>query len=67
MLSVAEYLDLVLASVNELPPMELPISEVNGCVPVFAPDHDGVTNFVSVSGLNQATVVPDKFNERFGT
>jgi len=32
MLSVAQYLDLVLDSVNELPPMELPISEVNGCV-----------------------------------
>ncbi len=32
MLSVAEYLDLVLDSVSELPPMELPISEVNGCV-----------------------------------
>jgi molybdopterin molybdotransferase len=32
MLSVAEYLDLVLDSVSELPPMELPISEANGCV-----------------------------------
>jgi molybdopterin molybdotransferase len=32
MLSVAEYLDLVLDSVSELPPMELPISDANGCV-----------------------------------
>jgi molybdopterin molybdotransferase len=32
MLSVAEYLDLVLDSVSELPPMEMPISDVNGCV-----------------------------------
>jgi molybdopterin molybdotransferase len=32
MLSVAEYLDLVLGSVNQLPPMELPIADVNGCV-----------------------------------
>jgi len=32
MLSVAEYLDLVLDSVSELPAMELPISDVNGCV-----------------------------------
>ena len=32
MLSVAQYLDLVLDSVHELPPMELPISDVNGCV-----------------------------------
>ncbi len=32
MLSVAQYLDLVLDSVTELPPMELPLSEVNGCV-----------------------------------
>ncbi len=32
MLSVEQYLDLVLASVHELPPMELPISDVNGCV-----------------------------------
>ena len=32
MLSVSEYLELVLGNVSELPPMELPISEVNGCV-----------------------------------
>ena len=32
MLTVAQYLNLVLDSVAELPPMELPISEVNGCV-----------------------------------
>lgn len=32
MRSVAEYLDLVLDSVSELPPMELPISDANGCV-----------------------------------
>ncbi len=32
MLSVAQYLDLILDSVTELPPMELPLSEVNGCV-----------------------------------
>ena len=32
MRSVAEYLDLVLDSVSELPPMEMPISDVNGCV-----------------------------------
>jgi molybdopterin molybdotransferase len=32
MLSVAEYLDLVLDSVSELPPMELPIADANGCV-----------------------------------
>jgi len=32
MLSVTEYLDLVLSSVSELPPMELPISDANGCV-----------------------------------
>jgi len=32
MLSVAEYLDLVLESVSELPPMELPIADANGCV-----------------------------------
>lgn len=32
MLSVAEYLDLVLDSVSELPAMEMPISDVNGCV-----------------------------------
>ena len=32
MLSVAEYLDLVLDSVSDLPPMELPISDANGCV-----------------------------------
>jgi len=32
MLTVAQYLNLVLDSVTELPPMELPISEVNGCV-----------------------------------
>jgi molybdopterin molybdotransferase len=32
MLSVAEYLDLVLANVSELPPMELPIADANGCV-----------------------------------
>lgn len=32
MLSVAQYLDLVLDSVSELPPMELPIADVNGCV-----------------------------------
>jgi molybdopterin molybdotransferase len=32
MLSVSEYLDLVLDSVSELPPMELPIADANGCV-----------------------------------
>ncbi len=32
MLTLAQYLDLVLDSVTELPPMELPLSEVNGCV-----------------------------------
>lgn len=32
MRSVEEYLDLVLESISELPPMELPISDVNGCV-----------------------------------
>ena len=32
MLSVSQYLDLVLDSVHELPPMELPIADVNGCV-----------------------------------
>lgn len=32
MLSVAEYLDLVLESVSELLPMELPIADANGCV-----------------------------------
>ncbi len=32
MLTVAQYLNLILDSVAELPPMDLPISEVNGCV-----------------------------------
>ncbi len=32
MLTLAQYLDLVLDSVTQLPPMELPLSEVNGCV-----------------------------------
>ncbi len=32
MLTLAQYLDLVLDSVTELPPMELPLAEVNGCV-----------------------------------
>lgn len=33
MWSVAENLDLVLDIVSEHPPMELPISDVDGCVP----------------------------------
>ncbi len=32
MLTLAQYLDLVLDSVTELPPMELSLAEVNGCV-----------------------------------
>ncbi len=32
MLTLAQYLDLVLDSVTQLPPMELPLAEVNGCV-----------------------------------
>ncbi len=32
MLTLAQYLDLVLDNVTELPPMELPLAEVNGCV-----------------------------------
>ncbi len=32
MLTLAQYLDLVLDSVTQLPPMELSLAEVNGCV-----------------------------------